>query len=438
MNQIRWRFMNRRFSFLSSLLLLLWPLLSPAQIQPLDRIVAVVEDDVILASELRDQVDALAGQLQARGSPLPPLYILQRQILERMILHSLQLQLAQKNGIQVDDETLRQALQELAARNNMDLESFRLAIEKQGMRYDRFVENLREEIMLNRLRANMVQSRIEVSEREILHFLETESQLDPSQAVEYHLGHILIATPEAASPETVQRAQRKAEQIAEELRQGLDFHQTAIAMSDGAQALKGGDLGWRTLDAVPTLFVEVVPHMKKGDVEGPLRSPSGFHILKLLDKKGAEKHMVTESHVRHILVKTNELIDDAEAKRRLLLIRQKMEQGEDFAALAEAYSDDTVSAVKGGDLGWITPEVVVPPFAEAMESLRPGEISEPVQTPFGWHIIQVLARKNRDDTLEYRKKQAREAIIRRKTEEETELWLRKLRQESYVEIHLDE
>ena len=415
-----------------------WAILAMAEIQPLDRVVAVVEDDVILASELRDQVKAITDQLSARGSRLPPPYILQRQILERMILHSLQLQLAKKSGIQVDDETLRQALLDLAGRNNMDLETFRHAVEQQGMNYDRFVENLREEIMLNRLRANMVQSQVEVSEREITHFLETEAQMDPSQAVEYHLGHILISTPEAASPETVQKARRKAEQVVAELQQGQDFHQTAIAVSDGAQALKGGDLGWRKLDAIPTLFVEVVTHMEKGEVRGPIRSPSGFHIIKLLDRKGAEKHIVTETHVRHILIKTNELVDDEEAKHRLELIKQRIDQGGDFAALAEAYSDDTVSAVKGGDLGWISPEVVVPAFAAAMENLRPGEISQPVQTPFGWHIIQVLERKNRDDTLEFRKKQAKENLIRRKTEEETELWLRKLRQESYVEIHLDE
>ncbi len=430
--------MKRQSFFIGLLLFLSWPLLGVTDVQPIDRIVAVVEDDVILASELRDQVNAIVNQFQANGSSLPPPYILHRQMLERMILHSLQLQLAKKNGIQVDDETLRQALLELAQRNHMDLESFRQAVEKQGMNYDQFVENLREEIMLNRLRANMVNSQIQVSEREITHFLETEAQMDPAQAVEYHLGHILIATPEAASPETVQKAQRKAEQIVDELKQGLDFRQTAIAVSDGAQALKGGDLGWRKLDSIPTLFVEIVPHMQKGEIQGPIRSPSGFHIIRLFDMKGAEKHIVTESHVRHILIKTDELIDDAEAKRRLELIKQRLAKGEDFATLARAYSDDTSSALKGGDLGWITPEVVVPSFAAAMKSLEPGEISEPVQTPFGWHIIEVLERKNRDDTLEYRKKKAREILVQRKTEEETELWLRKLRNEAYVEIHLDE
>jgi len=417
-------------------LILLWPVWLFAA-QPLDRIVAVAEDDVILASELERQVDAIAAQFQANGAPLPPRPILRRQVLERMILQRLQLQLAERNGIEVDDETLRQALLELARRNHMDLEGFRRAIEEQGMDYERFVENLRQELMLNRLRNSQVDAKIQVSDREVTHFLETEAQSDPEQAREYRLGHILIATPEAASPQTVRKAQRKAERIAAELRQGLDFRQTAIAVSDGAQALEGGDLGWRKLDRIPTLFVDIVPKMKKGEVRGPIHSPSGFHIIKLLDVRGGDKHIVLETHVRHILIKTNEVIDDAEAKRRLGILKRRIESGEDFAALAQAFSDDPASAVKGGDLGWITADAVVPAFAQAMNRLEPGEISEPVQTPFGWHIIQVLERKSRDDTPEYRRKRAREILTRRKIEEETELWLRRLRNEAYVEILLD-
>ncbi len=419
------------------LFLLLWTAFAGVHAEPLDRIVAVAEDDVILESELERQVDAIVRRFRAQGAPLPPLSILRRQVLERMILRSLQLQLAKKAGIEVDDETLRQALLDLAHRNGMDLDAFRQAVEAQGMDYAAFVDNLREELVLKRLRASQVDSRIQVSEREITHFLETEAQSDPRQASEYRLGHILIATPEAASPTVIQKAREKAERLVAELRQGLDFHQAAIAMSDGAQALKGGDLGWRKLDQIPTLFAERVPKMRKGEIAGPIRSPSGFHIIKLLDRKGGEKHIVVETHVRHILIKPNEIIDDAEARRRLNLIRQRLEAGEDFAALAQAYSDDTASAVKGGDLGWITADAVVPPFAKAMNRLKKGEISEPVQTPFGWHLIQVLDRKQRDDTPEYRKKRAREILTRRKIEEETELWLRKLRDEAYVEIHLD-
>ncbi|WP_317705202.1 peptidylprolyl isomerase [Methylomarinovum caldicuralii] len=417
------------------LFFLLWT--AGVHAEPLDRIVAVAEDDVILESELERQTGTIVRQLRAQGAPLPPPSILRRQVLERMILRSLQLQLAKKAGIEVDDETLRQALLDLARRNGMDLDAFRQAVENEGMDYAAFVENLREELMLKRLRASQVNSRIQVSEREITHFLETEAQSDPLQASEYRLGHILIATPEAASPQVIQKAREKAERLVAELRQGLDFHQAALTLSDGAQALQGGDLGWRKLDQIPTLFAELVPKMQKGEIAGPIRSPSGFHIIKLLDLKGGEKHLVIETHVRHILIKPNEIVDDAEARRRLNLIRQRIEAGEDFAALAQAYSDDTASAVKGGDLGWITADAVVPPFAEAMNRLKKGEISEPVQTPFGWHLIQVLDRKQRDDTPEYRKQRAREILTRRKIEEDTELWLRKLRDESYVEIHLD-
>ncbi|WP_022947513.1 peptidylprolyl isomerase [Methylohalobius crimeensis] len=411
----------------------------PAAPQLLDRIVAVAEEDVILASELMRQVGAIKRQIGASGSRLPPDQVLRRQVLERMILHRLQLQLAQRQGIQIDDETLRQALLDLARRNQMDLDSFRRAIENEGMNYAQFVDDLRTELMLNRLRASQVNAQIQVSDREVAHFLETEGQTASSKGGEYHLGHILIATPAAASPEKIQQAQQKAQQIVAELEQGLDFHQTAIGMSDGAQALKGGDLGWRKREAIPTLFADIVPDMEKGDIRGPIRSPSGFHIIKLIDAKGTDTtHMVTESHVRHILVKTNEIIDDEEARRRLKLLAERIRKGENFSALAQAYSEDTGSAAKGGELGWITPDAVVPPFAAAMNELEEGELSDPVQTPFGWHLIQVLERKTRDDTLEYRKKRARQILTQRKVEEETELWLRKLRAEAYVEVNLDE
>lgn len=428
----------RQQIFLMLWLGLIWPLVLPAG-ELLDRIVAVVEDDVILASELERGVEAIERQIEAGASPLPPRQTLLRQVLERMILHSLQLQLAQRQGIQVDDETLRQALLELAQRNGMDLETFRRAVENEGMDYAEFIENLRQEIMLNRLRASQVHSQIQVSEREVNHFLETEAHADPAQAKEYRLGHILIATPEAASPEQIQQAQQKAERIVAELKEGLDFHQTAISVSDGAQALQGGDLGWRKLEAIPSLFAELVPRMQTGQILGPIRSPSGFHIIKLLEVKGEnDKHVVTETHVRHILIQLNEIVDDAEAKRRLNLLKQRLEQGEDFATLAQSYSDDKASAVKGGDLGWVSADAVVPAFRDAMDHLQEGEVSDPVQTPFGWHLIQVLARKNRDDTAEYRKKQAQEILARRKLDEATEQWLRRLRTESYVEVRLDE
>ncbi len=423
---------------LSILLLLAWTGLVPA-VEFLDRIVAVVEDDVILESELERRLQAIERQFEASGSALPPRKILRRQVLEQMILQSLQRQLAQQQGIQVDDETLRQALLELAQRNGMDLDTFRRAVENEGMDYAEFVENLRQELMLNRLRASQVNARIQVSEKEVEHFLETEAHPDAARAAEYRLGHILIATPEAASPQQVQQAKQKAEQLVVELQQGLDFHQAAITLSDGAQALQGGDLGWRKLEAIPSLFADLVPRMQKGDIRGPIRSPSGFHIIKLLDVKGKDdQHLVVETHVRHILIQTNEVIDDTEAKKRLNLIKQRLAQGEDFASLAQAYSDDKSSAVKGGDLGWVTPEAVVPAFREAMDQLKEGEISEPVQTPFGWHLIQVLERKTRDDTGEYRQRRAKEILTQRKFEEETELWLQKLRAESYVEVHLNE
>lgn len=409
-----------------------------AEYQPLDRIVAVVEDGVILASELNQKVDAIIKQLASQNTPLPPERVIRRQVLERMIIDMLQLQLANKSGIQVDDETLRQSIVQLAQQNNMSLEEFRLALRDEGISYANFIEDMRKEIIINRLRVNQINSQIKISDREIEHYLETQGKLSQEQNTEYRLGHILIATPEAASPTQVQKARQKAERIVTEIHNGLDFKQVALSVSDGAQALQGGDLGWRKLGQLPTLFVDLVAQMQEGEVQGPIRSPSGFHIIKLLSVKGAGKHLITQTHARHILIKTDELVNDEDARKRLLDLKQRIEKGEDFAALARAYSDDKASAVKGGDLGWVSPGALVPPFEQTMNRLAVNEISDPLQTQFGWHIIQVLGRQERDNTLEYQKQQAQEEIAKRRIEEETELWLRRLRDEAYVEIRLDE
>ena len=416
-----------------SLLLLASPL---SQAYTLDRIVAVVEDGVILESELEAKVSAIEQTLRSSQTPLPPGDILQRQVLERLIVDRIQLQLAEKAGIRVDDETLRQAVQQIARRNNMDMEEFRNSLRQEGMDYATFVDQIRTEIATGRLRNGQVNSQIKLSDREVEHFLATQGKSSLARDSQYHLGHILIATRQAASPRDVQQARDKAEKLVSEIKAGLDFKQASIRSSDSPQALNGGDLGWRKLSEIPSLFAEVVPGLHEGEVAGPIRSPSGFHIIKLLGNRGGQFDSITKTRVRHILIKPNEVLSDEEAKRKLLAIRQRIENGDDFAQLARGHSDDKGSAIKGGELGWIQAGALVPPFEEAMNQLALRQISEPVQTQFGWHLIQVLERQESSDTAELLHNQARDELFKRKVEEETELWLRRIRDEAYVDIRL--
>jgi peptidyl-prolyl cis-trans isomerase SurA len=286
------------------------------------------------------------------------------------------------------------------------------------------------------LRAREIGSRIKVTDREVEHYLDTQGKIG-SESVQYHLGHILIALKEGASASEIQAAQSKADEIVAKLRRGQDFTHTAVSNSDDNNALSGGDLGWRNINDIPTLFVDTVNKMAAGDISEPIRSPSGFHIIKLFDLKGAGNHTVTKTEVRHILIKTNELIDDNEAQKRLLALKARIADGDDFAALARAHSDDKGSALKGGSLGKVNPGDLVKEFEDTMNGLAIKQLSDPVQTQFGWHLIQVLNRETKDNSDEHQKNLARESIRKRKIEEETELWLRRIRDEAYVEIYED-
>ena len=402
----------------------------------LDRIVAVVEDDIILESELTLEAIDIVQNLQANNVMIPPNYILRKQVLERLIIEKLQQQLAEKSGIRVSDEMLRNSIADIAGRNNMSPEQFRIELENQGMDFAKFQKTIHSEIAINQLRGREIGSRIKVTDREVAHYLETRGNVD-QEKVKYHLGHILISIPEAASASVIQKAREKAERVIGDLRNGENFKQMAISVSDGGNALKGGDLGWRTIGQIATLFVDEVTTMSRGDISDPIRSPSGFHIIKMLEMEGVDKHMVTKTKARHILIKTNELIDDKEAGKRLLTLKQRIMNGDDFATLARSHSDDKGSAIKGGDLGWVGPGALVPPFEAAMNKLAINEISDPVQTQFGWHMIQVQDREDRDNSAEFKKNRVREEIRKRKMEEETELWLRRLRDEAFVDINMD-
>lgn len=402
----------------------------------LDRIVAVVENDVILERELQKEVSAIVQRIQAGNTQMPPEHVVRKQVLEKMIIDKLQRQLAERAGITVSEEMLSSSAADIAQRNNMNLEQFRAELEGQGIPYKSFLENMRNEIVINQLRGREIGGRIKVTDKEVEHTMETQEKIG-EEAVQYHLGHILIAVKEAAAATEIQKAQAKADDLVNKLRAGQDFTKTAISESDDGNALKGGDLGWRALTDIPTLFIDVVKKMTQDEVADPIRSPSGFHIIKLLELKGLDNHMITKTKVRHILIKTNELVDDEEAKKRLLALKARIADGDDFAALARAHSDDKGSALKGGSLDWVGPGDLVKPFEEAMSKLSVNEISEPIQTQFGWHLIQVLDRENKDNSAEYKKNLVRDAIRKRKIEEETELWMRRLRDEAFVEIFQD-
>lgn len=402
----------------------------------LDRIVAVVEDDVILESELAHEVASITAKLRNSNVQMPPDYVLHKQVLDRMIIDKLQKQMATRSGIQVSDEMLRNAVTDIASRNGMSLDAFREELTKQGMDYKTFEDNVRNEIAINQLRGREIGARVKVTDAEVAHYMETQSKAGMSNS-QYRLGHILIAVSEAASSATIQKAKERADQVVAELRSGKDFKQMAVSVSNDDNALKGGDLGWRSISQIPTLFADSVANMSLGDISDPIRSPSGFHIIKILEIEGAGLHITTKTKVRHILIKTNELVDDAEAQKRLNALLGRIRDGDDFATLARTHSDDKGSAINGGSLDWVVPGALVPPFEEAMNKLEINQVSQPVQTQFGWHIIQVLARENQDDSDQFKKEKVRDELRKRKIEEETELWLRRLRDEAFVEIDQD-
>jgi len=410
---------------------------SPSRIIELDRIVAVVNDDVIVESELNARVETVVAQMKDAGTEPPLTGVLRRQVLDRLILDRLQLQLATRAGMRVDEETLNQSVAAIAAQNQLSLREFRDILELDGYDFAKFREEVRTELLITQLRQRQVDNRIRVSQQDIDNYLATLSR-QGGEANSYHLGHILIAVPEAASPEEIELARARAEEVIAEIGDGADFAQTASAVSDGQQALAGGDLGWRSAAELPTIFAEVVPSLGVGEVSDPIRSPSGYHIVMLQDMRGEEQVMVTQTHARHILIRPSELVSDAEAERRLSVILERLRNGDDFGELARSNSEDPGSAVKGGDLGWVSPGVFIPAFERTMDSLRPGELSEPFKTQFGWHVVQVLERREKDDTDQARRTKAGEEIRRRKLDEELQNWLRRMRDEAYVEYRLDD
>ncbi len=401
----------------------------------IDRIVAIVDNDIISHTELMEQIRTVRAQLRQQRINPPSERILQRQVLERMVLEQIQLQLAEDIGILVDDDNLNQAISGIATQNNLSLSEFRAVLQEEGFDFAKFRENIRKEMILHRLRQQQVDNRVVVTDQEVENFLATQRRQGQGSD-EYHLGHILVAAPDGASPEQIRETRERAEAILARLRNGEDFSQVAIASSDGQHALSGGDLGWRRAGELPTLFAETVPQMRPGEVSDLIRSGSGFHIVKLHGHRSGETRVLTQTRARHILVETSELLGEEAARQLLRELKERIAAGASFADLAHAHSDDVASASTGGDLGWVNPGEMVPEFEQAMAALEVGEISEPVQSPFGWHLVQVVARRERDVTEEFTREMARESIYRRKAEEEFSDWLRRLREDAYVEYRL--
>ncbi len=407
------------------------------EIVEIDRIVAVVNDDVIVHSELQTRLRAVIDQLQNAGVPTPPEDVLKKQVLEQLILDRLQLQLAEGTGIRVDDETLNRQIADIARQNQLSLREFRDILQRDGYDFAAFREEIRNELIKSRVQQRQVQDRVQITERDIDNFIATQAK-QGSNIPEYRVGHILIAVPDGASPEQLAEAKQRAEDIVERLRDGANFGRIAAAESDGRQALEGGDLGWRKAGALPTMFEKVVPELEKGEISEIIRSSSGFHVLKLLDVRGAGRLVIEQTNARHILIKTNEIVSSADARSRLRVLRSRVQNGADFAELARASSDDPGSAVKGGDLGWLSPGDTIPAFEKTMDALAVGEISEPFETQFGWHIVQVLGRRDRDSTEEVQRAKAAEQLRNRKVDEELQAWFRQIRDEAYIEYRLDE
>lgn len=401
-----------------------------------DRIVAVVNSEVVTLNELRTRLESALGQLKRQGTPLPPSDVLERQMLERLIVDRIQLQMARDTGLRIEDSQLEQALGRIAATNKMSPAQFRQALEKDRISFTKFREEIRDEMTIARLREREVDNRLVIGDAEVDNFLEAEAKGGGSEEVQ--VAHILLRAPESASPEQIQKLKAKADQVIERLRKGEDFSQLAAAYSDAPDALQGGNLSPRPLDRLPGLFAEAVARMRPGEVSPILKSPNGFHIVKLVAKSGGAKlPAVQQTHTRHILIKVNEVVSEAEALHKMATLRERLVHGGDFAELARLYSQDG-SAPKGGDLGWIYPGDTVPEFERAMNNLAIGELSQPVQSPFGYHLVQVLERRTQDVSQERQRMAARQALRERKLDDAYQDWLRQIRDRAYVEYRYDE
>ncbi|HET6629693.1 MAG TPA: peptidylprolyl isomerase [Woeseiaceae bacterium] len=402
--------------------------------EPLDSIAAVVNEGVVLTSELNRQTALISQRALEQDLQLPPPTILRQQVLERLILEQIQLQLADRIGIQISDQMLNSAIAQIAADNKIAFEQLPEVLAEQGIDYADYRRDMRKQLLLEQLRRIDVAGRISVSQREIQQCI---ADLEDNAVVnsEYNLSHILISVPQSATSEQLQEAETEAAYVYQQLQNGADFGEMAVRYSDSQNSLEGGDLGWISGGQLPTIFTDVVGTMEKGEFSEPIRAISGFHLVKVNDIRGVnQKSTVEQMKIRHILITPNEIIDDETAKQRLEEAKARIEAGEPFGEVAKLMSDDPGSANEGGELGWRGPGTFVPEFEQVAQNMEIGEISEPFQTRFGWHILEVEDRRTYDNTEDRKKSNCVERIRNSKLAEETELWVRRLRDEAYVDI----
>ncbi|AJE19989.1 peptidylprolyl isomerase [Azotobacter chroococcum] len=406
-----------------------------AEVRPLDRIVAIVDNDVIMQSQLEQRLREVEQTIAKRGAQLPPRDQLGAQVLERLILENIQLQIGARAGIRIGDEELAQAMATIAQRNGLSLEQFQAALARDGLSFDDAREQVRREMVISRVRQRVVADRIQISDHEVQNFLASElGKLQLSE--EFRLANITIPLSDGASPEQIQAAEQQVLDIYRQLRSGTDFAQLAIARSAGETALEGGEIGWRKAAQLPPPFDGLVSQLPVGGLTEPVRTPGGYIILKLLEKRGGSVQVRDEVHVRHILIKPSEIRSEAEARRLIERIHERIRNGEDFAELAKSFSEDPGSALNGGDLNWIDPNILVPEFREMMANTPAGELSPPFKSPFGWHVLEVLGRRATDSSTQVREQQALNVLRNRRYDEELQSWLRQIRDEAYVESKL--
>lgn len=405
-----------------------------AQMVELDRVAAIVDNDVVMDSQVKERMNSIRAQLAERGAgELPSEEVMRNQVLDRLVLESIQLQMGERAGIQIDEATLNQTMQQLAERNGVTLDQFRAALERDGISYNAAREQVRRELIINRVRQRRVAERIQVSDQEVRNFLNSEMGRYQT-AADYRLAMIVLPVSENAGSEEARRQAEAAEAIYRELQGGADFTNLAVSRSGGEHALEGGELGWRKAVQLPPAFVSAVDNIDVGGVTPPLRSPAGYHILKLLDKRGGDNLLVSEFNVRHILIKPSEIRSEAEAAQLIRRLYERIGNGESFETLARSFSEDPGSALNGGSLDWVMPDAMVPEFRDVMLETPTGQLSTPFQSQFGWHILQVMDQRQVDMTDEMREQQARNLLQNRKFEEELQTWLLEIRDEAYVEI----
>ncbi|WP_150803112.1 peptidylprolyl isomerase SurA [Pseudomonas fluorescens] len=406
-----------------------------AAVQSIDKVVAIVDNDVVMQSQLDQRVHEVQQTIAKRGAAAPPPGVLDQQVLERLIVENLQLQIGERSGIRITDEELNQAIGTIAQRNNMSVEQFRTALSRDGLSYEDAREQVRREMIISRVRQRRVAERVQVTEQEVKNFL--ASDLGKMQlSEEFRLANILIPTPESANSEAIQNAGRQAADVYQQLKQGADFGQLAIARSASETALEGGDMGWRKAAQLPPPFDRMLSTMSVGDITEPMRTPGGFIILKILEKRGGQTQVRDEVHVRHILIKPSEIRSEEETRRLAEKLYERIESGEDFSELAKSFSEDPGSALNGGDLNWVDPNALVPEFRTVMADTPQGQLSKPFKTSYGWHVLEVLGRRATDSTSQAREQQAMTVLRNRKYDEELQTWLRQIRDEAYVEIKL--